>query len=50
LSEFGDALVGHDRARLEQYMDVVTLEEVVWEGGRTGTVTLFISDIGMVGM
>jgi hypothetical protein len=50
LSEFGDALGGHDRARLEQYMEVVTLEEVVWEGGRTGAVTLFISDIGMVGM
>jgi hypothetical protein len=50
LSEFGDALGGHNRARLEQYMEVVNLEEVVWEGGKTGAVTLFISYIGMVGM
>ena len=41
-SEFGDALGGHDRARLEEYLEAVDLEAVVWEGGETGAETLFI--------
>jgi len=41
-SEFGDALGGHDRARLEQYLEAVNLEAVVQEGGATGAETLFI--------
>jgi len=35
-SEFGDALSGHDRSRLED------LEEVDQEGGTTGAESLFI--------
>jgi len=37
LSEFGDALAGYDRARLEEYLEVVDLE-----GGATAAETLFI--------
>jgi len=41
-SEFGDALGGHDRAILEEYLEAVNLEAVVREGGATGAETLFI--------
>jgi len=36
-SEFGDALAGYDRARLEEYLEAVNLE-----GGAMATETLFI--------
>jgi len=36
-SEFGDALAGYDRARLEEYLEAVDLE-----GGATAAETLFI--------
>jgi len=41
-SEFGDALGGHNQARLEEYLEVVNLEVVVWEASVTGADTLFI--------
>jgi len=41
-SEFGDALGGHDRARLEEYLEAINLEAVVRERGKTGAQTLFI--------
>jgi hypothetical protein len=41
-SEFRDALGGYDPARVEEYMEAVNLEVVVWEGGTTGAETLFI--------
>jgi hypothetical protein len=37
LSGFGDTLAGYDRARLEEYLEVVNLE-----GGATAAETLFI--------
>jgi len=37
LSEFGDALAGYDRARLEEYLEEVNLEAVVREGGATAS-------------
>jgi hypothetical protein len=36
-SEFGDALAGYDRVRLEEYLEPVDLE-----GGATAAETLFI--------
>jgi len=42
LCEFQDALGGHDRARLEEYLEAVNLEVVVREGGATGAETRFI--------
>jgi len=42
LSEFGDALGGHDRARLEEYLEADDLEAVVREGGPPGAENLFI--------
>jgi hypothetical protein len=42
LSEFGDALGGHDRSRLEEYLEEVDLEAVNSEGGAKATGTLFI--------
>jgi hypothetical protein len=43
--ELRDALQGHDRARLEKYLDVVDLE-----GGATAAETLFIGQLEIVGM
>jgi hypothetical protein len=42
-SEVGDALGGHYRSRLEEYLQVVDVEAVVWVGGATAAVGLFIS-------
>ena len=42
MSEFGDALGGHDRARLDEHWEVVNLKVVVWEGGTTAAETLLI--------
>jgi len=39
---FGDTLGGHDRSRLEEYLEVVDLEAVDREGGATAAETLFI--------
>ena len=39
---FGDTLGGHDRSRLEEYLEVVDLEVVEWEGGATAAETVFI--------
>jgi hypothetical protein len=50
LCEFGDALGGHDRARLEEYMEAVNLEEVVREGSATGAETPFVGYLVNVGM
>jgi hypothetical protein len=41
-SKFGDALGGHDRSRLEEYLEVVNLEALDWEGGATAADILFI--------
>jgi hypothetical protein len=46
-SEFGDALEGYDRARLEEYweavnLETVNLEAVVQEAGAMRAETLFI--------
>jgi hypothetical protein len=54
-SKFGDVLGGRDQARLEEYweavnLEVVNLEAVVREGGRTGAETLFFSALVTVGM
>jgi len=43
LTEFGDAPGGHDRARLEEYLEAVKLQAVVQEGGATEGETLFIA-------
>jgi len=40
--EIGDALGGCDQATLEEYLEAVNLEPVVWEGGATGVEALFI--------
>ena len=40
---FRDALGGHDRARLEDLMEVVNRKAVVQEGGATGAETVFIT-------
>jgi hypothetical protein len=42
LSEFGDVLGDHDRARLEEYLKAVNLQVVILEGGEMGAETLFI--------
>jgi hypothetical protein len=42
LSEFGDALGGHDQSRLEEYLEVVDLQAVDQEGGAMAAETLFI--------
>jgi hypothetical protein len=42
LNEFGDALGGPDRSRVEKDLEVVNLEEVDWEGGATSAETIFI--------
>ena len=44
MSEFGDALAGYDRARLEEY-----LEAVDSEAGTTAAETLFIAELVIVG-
>ena len=36
------ALVGHDQAGLEEYLEGVNLEAVVQEGGETGAEILFL--------
>jgi hypothetical protein len=41
-SEVGDAVGGHDQSRLVEYLEVVDLEKVDWEGGVMAAVTLFI--------
>ena len=33
---------GNDRARLEEYLEEVDLEVVVWEGGEMGAETTFL--------
>jgi len=33
---------GNDRARLEEYLEEVDLEAVVWEGGEMGAETTFL--------
>jgi hypothetical protein len=38
----GDALGGHDRSRLEEYIEEVDLEAVDLEGGAMAAETLFI--------
>jgi hypothetical protein len=43
-SEYGDALVGYDQARLEQY-----LEAVDFEGDATAAETPFIGSLVIVG-
>jgi len=42
---FGDAVAGYDRARLEQYLEVVNLE-----GNATAADTLFLWQLVIVGM
>ena len=42
MSEFRDALGGSDRARLEEYLEAVNLDAVVWDGDAMGADTLFI--------
>jgi len=42
IEQFGDALEGHDRLRLEEYLEVVNLEVGDLEGGATAAETLFI--------
>jgi hypothetical protein len=37
-----DALGGHDRSRLDEYLEVVDLEAVDWEGCVLAAETLFI--------
>ena len=44
MSEFGDALAGSDRARLEEYLDAVELV-----GGAMAAETLFIGYLVIVG-
>ena len=36
--------------KLEQYLEAVDLDGVIWEGGATGAVTLFIGYLVIVGM
>jgi hypothetical protein len=50
LSEFGDALGGHDRARLEEYFEAVIMDAVNRKGGATGAETVFIGQVIIVGM
>jgi hypothetical protein len=47
---FGDALGGHDRVRLEEYLVAFNPEVVVPEGGVTGAETLCICELVIVGM
>lgn len=42
MSKYGDAIGGHDRARLGEFLEVAKLEGVVWVGGAKGAQTLFI--------
>jgi len=42
-SEFCDAVEGWDRATSEEYLESVTLEAEVQEGGEMGAETLFIA-------
>jgi hypothetical protein len=44
-SELRDALVGYDRARLEEYLEAVNFEE-----GATAAETLFIGSLVIVGI
>jgi hypothetical protein len=48
--EFADALGGHNRPKLEEYMEPLNLEAVVQWCGATGTETLFIGYLVIVGM
>jgi len=42
LTKFGDVLVGHDRVKLEEFLEAVDQEAEVGEGGTMGAETVFI--------
>jgi hypothetical protein len=50
LSEFGDAHGGHDRARLEKFLEAVNLNAEVQAGRMTGAEMVLISYLILVGM
>ena len=50
MSKFGDALGAHDRVHLEEHLEAISLEAVVWKVGAMGAETILIGKLMMLGM
>lgn len=49
-SKFGAVLRGDDAVGLEEYLEMVNLEDLVWKSGQTVVAPLFIDSLVIMGM